>query len=164
MSIQSVDDYEPSSSTPVFGSVVSQTKLQQQPVNDLGESEKLVTPPQPVANGQNDAANAVSDQSTTENGNSVVEQVSTTSDSQQKTTNKEPEPELISPAPDNVPPVDAPAETQVSTSTSSNDTVPASVTAPEATVPADSARQTKVITQNIRLFSRKSFRLLVTSW
>jgi len=164
MSIQSVDDYEPSSSTPVFGSVVSQTKLQQQPVNDLGESEKLVTPPQPVANGQNDAANAVSDQSTTENGNSVVEQVSTTSDSQQKTTNNEPEPELISPAPDNVPPVDAPAETQVSTSTSSNDTVPASVTAPEATVPADSARQTKVITQNIRLFPTKSFRLLVTSW
>jgi hypothetical protein len=59
MSIQSADDFDPSSSTPVFGSTVSQTKTQQQqqPTNDLGESEKLATPPQPVFNGQNDKTN-----------------------------------------------------------------------------------------------------------
>jgi len=59
MSIQSVDDFDPSSSTTVFGSAVSQTKTQQQqqPINDLGGTEKLVTPPQPVVNGQNDTTN-----------------------------------------------------------------------------------------------------------
>ena len=57
--MQSVEDFDPTSSTPVFGSGVSQTKLQQQqqPTNDLGGSEKLVTPPQPVANGQSDPTN-----------------------------------------------------------------------------------------------------------
>ena len=59
MSIQSAEDFDPTSSTPVFGSAVSQTKLQQQqqPTNDLGGSEKLVTPPQPVPNGQNESTN-----------------------------------------------------------------------------------------------------------
>jgi hypothetical protein len=59
MSIHSVDDFEPTSSAPVFGSAVSQTKIQQQqqPNNDLGGAEKLVTPPQPVVNGQNDTTN-----------------------------------------------------------------------------------------------------------
>lgn len=197
MSIKSVDDYEPSSSTAVFGSSVSQTKLQQQqqPVNDLGGSEKLNTPELPVINGQNEATNEKSDtdsnndtaQPTNEsnttnktkvngqNGSSNVEQVSTTSDSLQNTSGNEPvsnttEPELISPAPvrvaDNAPSVDAPAETQVPTSTSSNENVPASATAPEATVLADSsksARQTKV---KVRLFSNENHHILVlvTSW
>jgi hypothetical protein len=57
MSIQSVDDFDPSSSTAAFSSTVSQTKTQQQPTNDHGETEKLVTPPQPVVNGQNDTTN-----------------------------------------------------------------------------------------------------------
>ena len=53
MSMHSVDDYDPSSSTPVFGGTVSQTKIQQQqqPTNDLGGSEKLVTP-ELTTNGQ----------------------------------------------------------------------------------------------------------------
>ncbi|CAF1331977.1 unnamed protein product [Adineta ricciae] len=55
MSIHSADDYEPNLSVPVFGSGVSQTKLQQQqqPNNDLGGAEKLDTP-EPTKNGQND--------------------------------------------------------------------------------------------------------------
>jgi hypothetical protein len=59
MSIHSVEDFEPTSSAPVFGSAVSQTKIQQQqqPNNDLGGTEKLVTPSQPVVNGQNDTTN-----------------------------------------------------------------------------------------------------------
>lgn len=59
MSIQSAEDFDPTSSTPVFGSAVSQAKLQQQqqPTNDVGGSEKLVTPPQPVPNGQSEPAN-----------------------------------------------------------------------------------------------------------
>ena len=59
MSIQSVDDFDPKSTTPVFGSAVSQTKLQQQqqPVNDLGGTEKLVTPPGALVNGRNETPN-----------------------------------------------------------------------------------------------------------
>jgi hypothetical protein len=58
MSIHSVDDYDPSSTTPVFGGAVSQTKLQQQqqPINDLGGADKLATPPL-VVNGQNETTN-----------------------------------------------------------------------------------------------------------
>lgn len=61
MSIHSAEDFDPSSSTPVFGSAVSQTKLQQQqqPTNDLGGSEKLVTPPETTVNGQNDTSNHI---------------------------------------------------------------------------------------------------------
>ncbi|CAF3605660.1 unnamed protein product [Rotaria socialis] len=56
MSIESVDTFEPSSSTPVFGGEVSQTKLQQQqPSKDVEESEKLVTPSVAVVNGQTDS-------------------------------------------------------------------------------------------------------------
>ncbi|CAF4361959.1 unnamed protein product, partial [Adineta steineri] len=58
MSIQSAEDFDPTSSTPVFGSAVSQTKIQQQqqPNNDLGGTEKLVTPELAV-NGQNNTTN-----------------------------------------------------------------------------------------------------------
>jgi hypothetical protein len=74
MSIHSVDDFEPTSSTPVFGSAVSQTKIQQQqqPINDLGGAEKLVTPPQPVSNGQDN----ITSTKTSENiGNGTTESV-----------------------------------------------------------------------------------------
>jgi hypothetical protein len=53
MSIQSVDDIDPTSSKSVFGSTLSQTKIQQ-PTNDLGGAEKLLTP---IVNGQNDTTN-----------------------------------------------------------------------------------------------------------
>jgi len=53
MSIQSVDDIDPTSSKSVFGSTLSQTKIQQ-PTNDLDGAEKLVTP---IVNGQNDTTN-----------------------------------------------------------------------------------------------------------
>ncbi|CAF1126373.1 unnamed protein product [Adineta steineri] len=58
MSIQSAEDFDPTSSTPVFGSAVSQTKIQQQqqPNNDLGGTEKLLTPELAV-NGQNNTTN-----------------------------------------------------------------------------------------------------------
>lgn len=186
MSMHSVDDYEPSSSTAVFGSTVSQTKLQQQQqsTNDIGGSEKLVTPPQPVVNGQNEPKKEKSDvssdsntaQSKNENDSSTVEQVSTTSDSLQNTNGSGPvsaetEPELISPAPlriaDNAPSVDPPAEIQVPTSTSSNENVPASATAPEATVLAESskpARQTKVEKNYSIDFPNKLFLVVVSTW
>ncbi|CAF2166865.1 unnamed protein product [Rotaria magnacalcarata] len=67
MSIESVDTFEPSSSTPVFGSGVSQTKLQQQqPSKDVEESEKSVTPSDAVVNGQTDSTNNKTDGTTTE--------------------------------------------------------------------------------------------------
>jgi hypothetical protein len=62
MSIHSTEDFDPTSSTPIFGGTVSQTKIQQQqqPINDLGGAEKLITPPQPVVNGQNETTNGKS--------------------------------------------------------------------------------------------------------
>jgi hypothetical protein len=192
MSIQSVDDFDPTSSTPVFGSTVSQTKIQQQqqPINDLGGAEKLVTPPQPVVNGQNDKTSDNLGNGTTQsvNGNtgtndstsahvngknekSTVDTVPSTNDSvltekssQQDplpassnestgsvTSTTEPEPALstttnvakedLSAAPatvaDTAPP---PVETATS-----NEDVPASATAPEATVSATPEHKSKVM-------------------
>jgi hypothetical protein len=217
MSINSVDDFEPSSSTAVFGSTVSQTKLQQQqqPTNDLGGAEKLITPPQPTVNGQNETTNNknsdnLGNTSTASiNGNNdttdatnvhvngknektvadtlpstnttTEESVSTsgTADSVEKSSQNdslpgssneptgnvtstapppvdppaptEPEPILstsadvakrdLTSAPatvaDNAPPV--PALSAEPTTSTSNEDVPASVTAPEATVLAESA-------------------------
>ena len=47
MSMHSVEDYDPSSSKPIFGGAVTQTKIQeqQQPVNNLSGKDKLITPP-----------------------------------------------------------------------------------------------------------------------
>ena len=59
--MQSTEDFDSTSSIPVFGSAVTQTKLQQQQQtfnNESGGMEKLVTPPQPVANGESDASSA----------------------------------------------------------------------------------------------------------
>lgn len=73
MSMQSVDSFEPSSSTPVFGSAVSQTKLQQQQSNDAEATEKLETPAA-VVNGQNDTtSNKTSDNIGTDNTESTSE-------------------------------------------------------------------------------------------
>lgn len=187
MSIHSAEDFDPTSSTPVFGSAVSQTKLQQQqqPTNDLGGEEKLITPPDAAVNGQNDTTNSkTSDNPTSStvesiNGNhsttdstsehvngqngdtnpSAVEPVSSsTADSTEKSSQNEAnnsvsaviEPavsttndtgkEELSSAPltvaDNAPPVPA---LSTETNTTSNEDVPASATAPEATVLAESS-------------------------
>lgn len=200
MSIHSTEDFDPTSSTPIFGGSVSQTKIQQQqqPINDLGGSEKLITPPQPVVNGQNETTNSKTSDNlgngTTEsvNGNhpttdSTAEHVNgqngdtipaatepassssttTATDLSGKSSQNEAnnsvsavtEPavsttsdtgkEELSSAPltvaDNAPPV--PAISNETTSTSNED-VPASATAPEATVLAESStkpdRQSKV--------------------
>ena len=239
MSIHSVDDYDPTSSTPIFGAAVSQTKIQQQQQptnNDLAGTEKLITPPQPVTNGQNDTTNNKSNENlgngTTEalNGNthtahstddvhvngqnkntgvdtntslnlstkdtvnsnqesiptsgasnpiekssqndsipatsseSTGNVTSTVSPPTGATALKESEPALsvsadvakedLSAAPaapaSNVgpPPPGPPVETSTTTATASNDDVPVSATAPEATVLAQSStpeRKTKVI-------------------
>jgi hypothetical protein len=217
MSIHSVDDFDPSSSTTAtFGSTVSQTKIQQA-TNDFGGAEKLTTPPQPVLNGQNDATNnknsdnlgndstqsvngsngttnstdvhvnennetttvdtlSSTNTTTKDNVNSAEESVSTSEVSNPiekpsqndppPTSSNEPTGSVTSTVP---PPVDPPAPTEpepaLSTSTdvakedlqsapatnadnappvettasTSNENVPASTTAPEATVPAQSA-------------------------
>lgn len=57
--MQSAEDFDSTSSIPVFGSAVTQSKLQQQQQtlnNESGGMEKLVTPPQPVANGESDTS------------------------------------------------------------------------------------------------------------
>lgn len=195
MSIHSAEDFDVSSSTPIFGGTVSQTKIQQQqqPTNDLGGAEKLITPPQAVVNGQNEATNGKTSDNlgngTTEsvNGNhpatdstaehlngqngdanptesassSAIATESSEKSSQNEATNTVTEPavsttsdtgkEELSSAPltvaDNAPPVAA-ISNETTTSTSNED-VPASATAPEATVLAESStkpdRQSKVI-------------------
>ena len=76
MAIHSADDYEPNLSVPVFGSGVSQTKLQQQqqPNNDLGGAEKLDTP-ELTKNGQNDTVSDNKANENLENGTKEPEKV-----------------------------------------------------------------------------------------
>ncbi|CAF3308565.1 unnamed protein product, partial [Rotaria socialis] len=67
MSIESVDTFERSSSTLVFGGGVSQTKLQQQQSSkDVEELEKSVAPSDAVINGQADSTKNKTNGTTTE--------------------------------------------------------------------------------------------------
>jgi hypothetical protein len=53
--MQSVDEFTPSTTEPVFGSgLISQTKSQSSTNNDISDNEKIIPPSEPVVNGQND--------------------------------------------------------------------------------------------------------------
>jgi len=53
--MQSVDEFTPSTTEPVFGSgLISQTKSQPSTNNDISDNEKVIPPLEPVVNGQND--------------------------------------------------------------------------------------------------------------
>jgi len=53
--MQSVDEFTPSTTEPVFGSgLISQTKSQSSTNNDTSDSEKVIPPSEPVVNGQNE--------------------------------------------------------------------------------------------------------------
>jgi hypothetical protein len=55
--MQSVDEFTPSTTEPVFGSgLISQTKSQPSTNNDISDNEKVIPPSEPVVNGQNDTA------------------------------------------------------------------------------------------------------------
>jgi hypothetical protein len=55
--MQSVDEFTPSTTEPVFGSgLISQTKNQPSTNNDTNDNEKVIPPPsEPVVNGQNES-------------------------------------------------------------------------------------------------------------
>jgi hypothetical protein len=54
--MQSVDEFTPSTTEPVFGSgLISQTKSQSSTNNDINDHEKVIPPSEPVVNGQNDS-------------------------------------------------------------------------------------------------------------
>ena len=55
--MQSVNNFDPSSSTPAVDSSATQAKVQQQLNNDHDETEKVVTSSESVVNGQNDKIN-----------------------------------------------------------------------------------------------------------
>lgn len=53
--MQSVDEFTPSTTEPVFGSgLISQTKAQSSTNNDTSDTEKVNSSSEPVVNGQND--------------------------------------------------------------------------------------------------------------